>query len=239
MPKSPITSKQEPRSVTRQERVQRKEDLIIEAARTMFMDSGFNGTTMAQIARASGVADGTLYTYFHNKEALARAVVTDFYGRLTRTAQDGVDTQVSIEARLLFLARHHLTNVIKERGVLALMPLIDMNLEAYKDSELFGLNKNYVSIFDRVIRDGQAQGAVSSAFTLWVLRDIFFGSLDYGSRTMLIKGRMAKLDEFAEQITRVILAPNSETAPSKMQKVTQRLERAADRMEALVEGYSK
>jgi len=46
---------------------------------TIFITHGYAKATMAMIARDAGVADGTLYTYFENKDALARAVIADYY----------------------------------------------------------------------------------------------------------------------------------------------------------------
>ena len=224
--------------VTRQERVQRKEDLIVGAARDVFLQRGFKGTTMAQIARGSGVADGTLYTYFQNKEALARAVVADFYKRLTESAQAGVDAVSSCEDRLRFLARHHLVNVMEERRILEMMPLIDMHLEDYEGSELFDLNKNYVVIFNRIIKDGQARGDIKPHLTVWILRDIFFGSFDYGCRTMLIKGRDDGVDVFVDEIVDLILTPNASISTPVESAIT-RLENTVDRMETLLQKHEK
>ncbi len=228
------TSSETTRPKTRQERVQRKEDAIITAARDMFLKHGFNGTTMAKIARASGVADGTLYTYFDNKEALARAVVNDFYQRLTQSAQDGVDGVGSTEHKLRFLARHHLTHVIAERKILAMLPLIDMNLETYEGSELFSLNKNYVTIFNRTVKDGQARGDIRPDITLWVLRDMFFGGMDYGSRTMIIKDREDALETFVDEMMLFILRATPQSAPPNLEALTQRLEMTANRMDHIL-----
>lgn len=224
----------EDRSATRTARVQRKEAVIVRAARDIFLERGFKGTTMAHIARGSGVADGTLYTYFQNKEALARAVVADFYKRLTQSAQEGVDALSQIEDRLRFLARHHLVNVMAERRVLEMMPLIDMHSDDYEGSELFGLNKNYVVIFDRVVKNGQANGVIKPELTLWMLRDIFFGGLDYGCRTMMIKGRDG-VDEFVEQMTSLILMEPGVIANAAEASLIQRLEKTADRLETLLQ----
>ena len=43
---------------------------ILEAAVTVFAQSGFHESTISQIARAAGVADGTIYLYFKNKDDL-------------------------------------------------------------------------------------------------------------------------------------------------------------------------
>lgn len=126
--------------------------------------------------------------------------------------------------------------MIEEQGILAILSPHDIDLSSYEGSELFGLNKNYVAIFDRVIREGQAQGKISPELTVWVLRDIFFGSLDYGSRTILIKGRESKIGEFVDHVIGLIVPREPVGGQSHIACVTQRLEHAADRMEALMEG---
>ena len=48
---------------------------ILEGARRVFMDLGFDGASMNEIARAAGVSKGTLYVYFSDKNRLFEAIV--------------------------------------------------------------------------------------------------------------------------------------------------------------------
>ena len=48
---------------------------IIDGARKVFMDLGFDGASMGEIARAAGVSKGTLYVYFADKSRLFEAIV--------------------------------------------------------------------------------------------------------------------------------------------------------------------
>jgi AcrR family transcriptional regulator len=50
---------------------------IIDGARKVFMDLGFDGASMGEIARAAGVSKGTLYVYFADKNALFEAIVEE------------------------------------------------------------------------------------------------------------------------------------------------------------------
>ncbi len=50
---------------------------ILEGARKVFMDLGFDGASMGVIARAAGVSKGTLYVYFLDKCALFQAIVEE------------------------------------------------------------------------------------------------------------------------------------------------------------------
>src|SRR6201996_1569838 len=50
---------------------------ILGGARKVFMDLGFDGASMGEIARAAGVSKGTLYVYFADKCGLFEAIVEE------------------------------------------------------------------------------------------------------------------------------------------------------------------
>jgi AcrR family transcriptional regulator len=50
---------------------------ILDGARKVFMDLGFDGASMNEIARSAGVSKGTLYVYFADKNRLFEAIVAE------------------------------------------------------------------------------------------------------------------------------------------------------------------
>lgn len=50
---------------------------ILDGARQVFLNLGFDGASMGDIARAAGVSKGTLYVYFENKAELFSALIAD------------------------------------------------------------------------------------------------------------------------------------------------------------------
>ncbi len=50
---------------------------ILAGASKVFMDLGFDGASMGEIARAAGVSKGTLYVYFADKSRLFEAIVQE------------------------------------------------------------------------------------------------------------------------------------------------------------------
>jgi AcrR family transcriptional regulator len=48
---------------------------ILDGARKVFLDLGFDGASMGEIARSAGVSKGTLYVYFADKSRLFEAIV--------------------------------------------------------------------------------------------------------------------------------------------------------------------
>mgnify|MGYP000502896578 CR=1 FL=1 len=56
----------------------RRED-ILEGALRCFVDRGFHGTAIPQIAQRAGVAAGTIYHYFPSKEALFAEILVQLW----------------------------------------------------------------------------------------------------------------------------------------------------------------
>ena len=50
---------------------------IVDGARKVFMNLGFDGASMGEIARSAGVSKGTLYVYFADKSRLFEAIVEE------------------------------------------------------------------------------------------------------------------------------------------------------------------
>ncbi len=69
------------RMVYQTEETRRK---ILAVAETMFVDKGFFGTQMKDVAAAVGISRNSLYRYFHDKGDLGYAVLATVYTRVKR-----------------------------------------------------------------------------------------------------------------------------------------------------------
>ena len=98
----------------RTERGRRTLRKLLDAAVEEFGEKGFHDGSISGITRRAGVALGSFYTYFDSKDAIFRAVVQDFSGRVrdeARGAQhDGLtppETERNVLAAFLAFAREH------------------------------------------------------------------------------------------------------------------------------------
>jgi len=232
----------EPNNQTRRQRLEAREESIIAAAREEFLENGLEGAKVAGIARRAGVAEGTLYLYFRNRNALLLAVVGSFYAQLTETAEAGILEPATTVDRLAFLARHHLKSCLEEWSIIALaVPAFYQVLE-YRDSGYFELNQTYVAVFDRVIREGVARGDISMEVPLHVMRDLFYGTLEYSVRTYMVRGQDLEdeeaIERLAEQVMTMVrpalgVGTNSDDVESQsdLASLVQRLENVTERLE--------
>lgn len=69
-----VASRQAPLSVVGDEDSAKRRQ-ILAGASAVFMNLGFDGASMGEIARAAGVSKGTLYVYFADKNRLFEAIV--------------------------------------------------------------------------------------------------------------------------------------------------------------------
>ncbi|WP_394619557.1 TetR/AcrR family transcriptional regulator [Lentzea sp. JNUCC 0626] len=71
---------------------EQKRTAIVDAATTLFLESGYDKTSLARIADAAGVSKATLFKQFPTKAELFDAIVTDYWrteeGALTPPAGD-------------------------------------------------------------------------------------------------------------------------------------------------------
>jgi len=72
------------------ERVRRKQD-ILQAARAVFAQDGYNRATVAAVARRADLGKGTLYLYFDTKEAILAELTLQALGELGGQLQAAVD----------------------------------------------------------------------------------------------------------------------------------------------------
>jgi TetR/AcrR family fatty acid metabolism transcriptional regulator len=60
---------------------------ILEAAAKTFAAKGFHGTTVKEVAQEAGIATGTIYNYFENKEALLMGIFAQMRAQVMQEAE--------------------------------------------------------------------------------------------------------------------------------------------------------
>ena len=88
---------------------------ILDGARKVFMDLGFDGASMNEIARAAGVSKGTLYVYFADKSRLFEAIVEDEALEKAKIAYN-LDPRRDVETTLREFGRTYIGSICRPGG---------------------------------------------------------------------------------------------------------------------------
>ena len=169
---------------TQRVKLERKERAILDAARGVFVEHGFDGARMSEIARRANIGEGTIYSYYESKAELMLAVLQQFWDGLTLEATD-VMASTKAEGffdRLRALAPYHLTTVIVNADFINLTFALRRNNSEVSVSR--DHLRQYVAVFDQLFRRGQDRGELKRNAILWQARDIFYGSLEYSGRSI-------------------------------------------------------
>jgi TetR/AcrR family fatty acid metabolism transcriptional regulator len=177
-----------------------KRDAILRAAIDVFADRGFFNAQVADVARAAGVAAGTVYLYFKGKDDLLVSI-------FERSMRDGLahgraavsDLQDPRE-RLLRLARAHLARLGHDRN-LAIVFQVELR-QSTKFMERFSatLLRDYLGLIREAIADGQRAGLFRSDVKATAMAKMLFGALDEMATNWILSRRRYSLVADADMV---------------------------------------
>lgn len=78
---------------------------IIQSTIELVSENGFHGAPVAMVAERAGVAAGTIYRYFENKDVLIQATYADLEERLTEKVLEDFPEHGAVQAKYSHLAR--------------------------------------------------------------------------------------------------------------------------------------
>ncbi len=176
-PKSPQTYAQ---------KVASKEANILRAAKTTFAEKGYAGLRMSGVARRAGVAEGTVYSYFSSKDDLIRALVGEYWAELTCDARAAIKGHNGTFPKLRALAQFHIDGLIARYDYAELT--ITLGRQSGSAVSFTDEVRAFVRVFDEVFKTGQDRGEIDRTAEVWIARDLFYGSLEYSARTLILRG---------------------------------------------------
>lgn len=177
-----------------------KRDLILRAAIDTFAARGFFHAQVADVAKAAGVAAGTVYLYFRGKDHL---LVSIFERTMNEAIAEGREAVEQIEdpvERLRSIARVHLERLGRDRA-LAVVFQIELRqstkfMERFSSTQL----REYLGIIRDVIANGQTRRAFRRQVNPTLAAKIFFGALDEMATNWILSRRKYSLVSEADSI---------------------------------------
>lgn len=207
-----------------QERRSDKRALITEAAIEVFADKGFHQARVSDIAKRAGVADGTIYLYFKNKEDLLLSVFEQKMDELLAGLGQALATIDDPVERVRQFARFHFGQVEQNRRAAEVLQvelrLSNKFLKEYRPEKLWA----YLGVFGQIVREGQARGVFRADVDPFIGMWAFFGALDeLAMQWVLSRAHRFSLETAADQVAEVfirgLLAAPESPAPEPLVEV--------------------
>jgi TetR/AcrR family fatty acid metabolism transcriptional regulator len=151
---------------------------ILKSAVKVFARKGFHETKVAEIARAAGVADGTIYLYFKSKDDLLISVFEETVEELSSRLSTDLGSLPDTASKVRHVVRSQL-GIIKAQRDLAEVLSITLR-QSNRFLRQFAAPKfsAYLDIISAVIEQGQQSGEVRVDVSPRVVARALYGALD-------------------------------------------------------------
>lgn len=151
---------------------------IIDAAIVVIAENGYHQAQVSKIAKQAGVADGTIYLYFKNKEDILISVFSDKMSVITESLQYIIKTESSSTAKLSRMIENHF-NVLANDAHFAVVTQIELRQsnKALRQ-KINAILKDYLMLLDEILIEGMVSGEFNPVMDVRLARSMVFGTID-------------------------------------------------------------
>ena len=173
---------------------------ILEAAIKVFAEQGFHQATISQIAREAGVADGTIYLYFKNKED----IMVNFFGYKTKQVfgrfRAEVDKADNARDKLRMLIKRHLEEFQRDRSMAILYQTETRRFSRMCEEQIREMSKMYLDLVSEIVESGQDEGLMRKDLYMGLVKRFIIGAIDEVINTWLHSGGNYDLVSMADPL---------------------------------------
>ena len=220
-------------------RAEQREAEVIEAAIFLFAEEGLASVSTRKIAARAGVSEGTLFNYFSSKNELMRAILGRIYRELTDNARRILRDTLDSRERLQQLAENHIAVMSRDNALFMrlIQTYMNQDLQGYdriQGSVLHQLNLSYAWVFDLTVREAVERGELRGDINLSAMRDLYFGGLEYCSRSLFLHDSFTLMPERVASVVVPLwqsMLPQGAAEPGRLEAACARLEAVAEKLE--------
>ena len=182
-----------------------KYHLILEAAIKVFARQGFYQSTIAQVAREAGVADGTIYLYFKNKDD----ILVQFFNYRTKQVFDRFRTAVnqadnSLD-KLRSLIRLHLTEFQQDPNMAVVYQVETHQNSRLAEAQIREMSQMYQDLVSEIVETGQQEGSIRKDLYVGLVKRFILGAVDEVINTWLHSHKNYDLVSMADPLVELFI----------------------------------
>jgi len=174
-------------------RKEKKYNIILEAALKVIAQNGYHGAQVAKIAKEAGVAEGTLYIYFKNKEDILISLFRAKLGHLVEQFHESIKEMDNAEQALRKICEIHF-NELEHNVDLAYVTQIELRQSNIELRKAIGETvKPYIKLIEQTIEKGVAEQTFRQDLDVKLCRHLVFGAMDEVVTSWLLSGQKYSL----------------------------------------------
>ncbi|WP_060204852.1 TetR/AcrR family transcriptional regulator [Sporosarcina koreensis] len=178
---------------------------IIDAAVIVIAENGYHQAQVSKIAKEAGVADGTIYLYFKNKEDILISVFREKMGVFVENVKEILKKEISATEMLAKMIENHfsLLNGDRHLAIVTQLELRQSNKELrYRINEVL---KEYLTLLDTILKEGIEKGEFDERIDIRLARQMVFGTIDETITSWVMNDQKYDLMKLAPEVHRLLL----------------------------------
>jgi TetR/AcrR family fatty acid metabolism transcriptional regulator len=151
---------------------------IIDAAVIIIAENGYHQAQVSKIAKQAGVADGTIYLYFKNKEDILISLFEEKMGIFIDKIKEVIAGKQTAAEKLLVMVENHF-RILSEDHQLAVVTQLELR-QSNKELRLQinDVLKGYLHLVDEILLYGIETGEFPKQLDVRLARQMVFGTID-------------------------------------------------------------
>lgn len=145
---------------------------IFNASVSLFLEHGFQETSMQQIAGAAGIGKSTLYDYFKTKDEILLSFVEDAIENLKNEAEEIARQDQPAKEKLQQVLRAYMAYLIEKKEFFTKLSLEVQRLKIESQIRLQSRRHAYQDILRKLIDDAVQEGSFRPVDSLLAARTI-------------------------------------------------------------------
>lgn len=178
---------------------------ILQAATKIFAQNGFYSSRVADIAREAGVASGTIYLYFSNKEDLIISIFQEAVRDLLTHLQE-MEGQLTVQERLKNIIEQHLLRMENNHQLARVFQIELRQANPHIGEGIGAPLKEYFLYLERILEQGKKEGLFRRDLETRLMRKMVFGTLDEICTRWVLSGGQYSLEEMIPSLWKLILS---------------------------------
>ncbi len=155
-----------------------KYQVILEAAVKTFARTGFHRTRIADIAGEAGVADGTVYIYFKNKEDILISLFQNLMNTFVEELKNELLQCQNANEKLERIITYHLTTLANRPDQAKVTQIELRQIDQVINKGISKPLKSYFYLIEEVVEEGKKQGLYRHNLDTRIARKVIFGAID-------------------------------------------------------------
>jgi len=204
--------------------IDKKKKAVIKSAEFLFATNGFKQTTVADIAKESGIHAASIYSYFNNKRNILFAIYGKYLRNAVKSLNEHFQGMKEPGPKLRKAIWHYLADMKNSPNYARILMMAQRENPEFYSSEYVKYVKLYSGLVLKNIIAGQKEGLFRADIDPRLIRNIGMGTSVITAFDSIVHERPYDPNELSDVIYQLVL--NATGTPANVMKNNNKLQRS-------------